>query len=117
MSWRKPTRDRLDGRVNLAVASGSPGGSPAGGRLPSGPRDAPGESMAGATTGSQPPSSPQAQPSATDLSHEDAYRRTPSRSRPPDAETRPVVVCPRPRPIEPPMSHETTVARRQVEIT
>jgi phosphocarrier protein HPr len=30
---------------------------------------------------------------------------------------RPVFACPRPRPIEPPMSHETTVARRQVEVT
>jgi phosphocarrier protein HPr len=29
----------------------------------------------------------------------------------------PVFACPRPRPIEPPMSHETTVARRQVEVT
>jgi phosphocarrier protein HPr len=29
----------------------------------------------------------------------------------------PLVSCPRPRPIEPLMSHDTTVARRQVEIT
>ena len=29
----------------------------------------------------------------------------------------PVATCPRPRPIEPPMSHDTTVAHRQVEIT
>ena len=29
----------------------------------------------------------------------------------------PAVACPRPRPIEPPMSHDTTIAHRQVEIT
>jgi phosphocarrier protein len=29
----------------------------------------------------------------------------------------PVVAWPRPRPIEPPMSHDTTIARRQVELT
>ena len=53
-------------------------------------------------------------------------RRRPSqtyvrRKRPPEgfveSESSPVVACPRPRPIEPPMSHDTTVARRQVEVT
>ena len=44
-----------------------------------------------------------------------------ARKRPPEgfseSEDTPVVACPRPRPIEPPMSHDPTVARCQVELT